>query len=119
MINPNDVKSVRASHLATCAPENFLEAPNADEVLAVPIYAGSTWEGQFSSTLDVFHATTGSLDRVPDYRDKVEGAVRELFKYVLKDRPRQKIDMARFVKRGDTDVYMYIALYYETEEKQT
>lgn len=108
-----DVTSIRAEYLDCCLPDYF-QGSDAEEVLAVPVTRNMTGTELYEATKQEFHTQSGFFDDVAGSGSMAEEAIHALFAAVLIEVPDNIADMAKDLEL-DTTVYMYIALYAESD----
>lgn len=111
-----DVTSIKADYLDCCLPDYF-NGSNADEVLAVPMYAGITYKEAYQASKNEFHASSGYFDDVAGSGTMAEDALHALFSGI--EDVNKEADFAKYIEadeNGDGDtVFLYISLNAESE----
>lgn len=109
-----DVTSIEAQYLDCCLCDYF-QGSNAEEVLAVPMWADITFKEAYEAAKDEFHAASGWFDYVAGNGTMAEEALHSLFSG-LED-INAPADFAKYIEDdedGET-VYLYIALRAESD----
>lgn len=113
-IRPCDVTSVRAEYLDCCTSDYFCGSA-AQEVLAVPMWAGITYKEAYEESKDTFHVASGWFDQVAGSGTFVEEALHAMFSVV--EDINAPADFAKYIEpdedgEGET-VFLYIGLFAE------
>ena len=113
-IRPCDVENVNAEYLDCCLSDYF-NGSNANEVLAVPMYANITYKEALEAAKNEFHTSSGYFDEVAGSGGMVEDALSLLFSCI--EDINAPADFAKYIEEDDDEcgdaVYLYIALVAE------
>ena len=114
-----DVTSVEARYLDCCLPDYF-QGSNAEEVIAVPVWANITYVEAYEATKREFHEASGWYDGVAGSGTLVDEALHAMFASVLAEDTDKPADFAKYIEEGDGDTcetcYLYVGLFAECEE---
>ncbi len=107
-----DVTSIEARYIDCCLSDYFLGS-NAEEVLAVPMYAGITFKEAHEACKEEFHNSSGWFDDVAGSGALAEDALALLFSGITDTS--QPADFAKYIEEDEDDdgytVYLYIGLH--------
>ena len=115
-----DVTSINAVYLDCCLPDYFLGS-DAEEVLAVPMWANITYKEAYDAAKEEFHNASGWFDEVAGSGTDAEEALHALFSGV--EDVNAPADFAKYIEPdsecdgydGQETVYLYIGLYAESD----
>ena len=113
-----DVTRVEARYLDCCLPDYF-QGSNAEEVIAVPVWANITYGEAYDQCKNEFHTSSGWFDGVAGSGTLVEEALHAMFVCMLAEDTDKPADFAKYIEdddEGDT-VYLYVGLFAESEEE--
>lgn len=112
-----DVTSVNARYLDCCLSDYF-QGSNAEEVLAVPMWANITYKEAYEQSKDEFHQASGWFDGVAGSGTLAEEALHSLFSGV--EDVDAIADFAKYIEEENEDdcydtCYLYIGLFAESD----
>lgn len=114
-LEKHEVESIEARYLDCCV-SCYFQGSTADEILAVPMWAGITYKEAYEACKDEFHNASGYFDDVAGSGGMAEEALHALFSGIAD--VNQPADFAKYIE-PDTDdgvgetVYLYIGLFAE------
>jgi hypothetical protein len=110
-----DVTSVDAQYLDCCLSDYF-QGCNAEEVLAVPMYANITYKEAYEACKEEFHQASGWFDGVSGSGTLVEEALHSMFSGVAD--VDAIADFAKYIEEEEDQFdtcYLYIGLFAESD----
>lgn len=113
-----DVTAIYAEYIDCCLPGYFLGNTDAEEVLAVPVWAGITYREAYEAAKEEFHASSGYFDDVAGSGTLAEDALHALFASMLAEDTDAPADFAAGIDQDGDDgeaVYLYIGLHAESD----
>ena len=114
MITPNEVTSISAVYIDCCTSDYFLGS-DAEEVLAVPMWADITYKEAYEASKDEFHNASGWFDSVAGSGTDAEEALHALFAGI--EDVNAPADFAKYIEDAEDaeTVYLYIGLHAESD----
>ena len=111
-----DVTSIRAEYLDCCL-SGYFQGSNAEEVLAVPVWANITYKEAYEASKDEFHNASGWFDNVAGSGTDAEEALHAMFSGI--EDVNALADFAKYIEEDENDdsetVYLYIGLFAESD----